>query len=233
MKTQSVLRLLGLVLFIALLAIAQIAHAATVTLRPGSVEGAPNSVVQVPIQIEGAKGIGAIQFDVFYDASVVQAQPVTRGIVAGNNALMDSNVVQPGMLRVVFATTEAISSDGIFATMRFTVTGKSGQRSAIKLENTQAWEAGTHAEALIKTEPGNVTVTDELPLWLILGALCICLLLLLVLIGGFLVMRRRRPAPAPVQPMTPPPLQAGWVCPRCRNTNHAGARFCSNCGSPR
>ena len=205
MKTQSILRLLGLVSLIALLVFAQTVLAATVTLRVASVEGAPNSTVDVPINIEGAKGIGAVQFDLLYDPAVVKAQSITRGPVAGDNALLESNVIQPGRMRAVFATTDGMKSDGIFATARFAVTGNSGQSSALTLENGRAWEPITHVEALVKTEPGKVTVAADYTLWLLIAAICLVSLLLMFIVV-WLLLRRRRPAPN--QPVYPPQYAA-------------------------
>lgn len=206
MKMQPIHRLLGLVSLIALLAFAQTVLAATVTLRVASVEGASNGVVDVPIQIEGAKGIGAVQFDLLYDPAVVKAQSITRGPVAGDNALLESNVIQPGRMRAVFATTDGMKGDGIFATARFVVIGNTGQSSALTLESGRAWEPITHVEALVKTEPGKVTVAADYALWLLIAAICLVSLLLMFIVVGWLLSRRRRPAPA--QPGYPPPYAA-------------------------
>ena len=253
MKTQPILRLLGLVSLIALLAFAQTVLAATVTLRVASVEGAPNSTVDVPINIEGAKGIGAVQFDLLYDPAVVKAQSITRGPVAGDNALLESNVIQPGRMRAVFATTDGMKGDGVFATARFTVIGNTGQSSALTLESSRAWEPITHIEALVKTEPGKVTVAADYTLWLLIAAICLVSLLLMAIIVVWLLSRRRRPAPAQSAPSPgyappspsprsgppPPPSlperapSSDWVCSKCKTNNRPTARFCTKCGTPR
>jgi hypothetical protein len=197
MKTQTLLRFCVFVCVLALLVFAPTVLGATVTLRVASVEGAPNSVVEVPIQITGANNIGAVQFDVMYDPAVVKAQSVARGPAAGDNALLESNPAQPGRLRVGYASAEGMKSDGIFATMRFAVTGSTGQSSTLTLENSRAWEI-SHDEALVKTEPGKVTVATHYTLWLLIAAICLVslLLMLIVIIVIWLVLRRRRPAPA-------------------------------------
>lgn len=220
MKTKPTFRLLGLVSLVALIVFAQTVLAATLTLRLASVQGAPNSTIDVPINIEGAKGIGAVQFDLVYDPSILKAQSITRGPAAGDNALLESNVIQPGRMRAVYAATDGIKSDGVFATARFVVTGNSGQSSALTLESSRAWEPITHIEALVNTEAGKVTVAADYTLWLLLGAICVVSLLLMALIVGLLLSRRRQPAPAHYAPQdyAPPP-----GAPRPNNLPERGA----------
>lgn len=243
MKTQTLIRFFAFLCLLALLVYTETSLAATVTLRVASVEGAPNSVVEVPIQTTGATNIGAVQFDVTYDPAVVKAQSVTRGPAAGNNALLESNPAQPGRLRVGYASAEGMKSDGIFATIRFTVTGSTGQSSNLTLENSRAWEI-SHVEALVKTEAGKVTVAADYSLWLLIAALCMVSLLLMVIIVVWLLLRRRRPAStqsAPPQSYAPPPPSSlperepssGWVCRKCKTNNRPTARFCSQCGAPK
>lgn len=240
---HALLILLGMVL------LGEAVHAATITLRVGSVRASPGSTVEVPIEAVGAPGIGPLQMELVYDPAVLTAETVTHGALLSSNALMESNVTPRGRVIVAIVAADPIKGDGVIVKVRFKVIGNAGQQSALTLEAVQAWERGNQREVLVKTEAGRVTVGGaDLLAWILSGATCLFILLLVGGGGVWLLTRRKRPAPAPYaypQPYTPPPPPPAaprpdsspartpapeWTCPRCGAANRADARFCSYCG---
>lgn len=179
------------------------------TLTAGSAEAPAGGTVQVPIQATAAPGVGALHLELTYDAKVLQAQTVEKGTLASGNALMDSNTSEPGRIKMGLVSLDALKGDGALANVTFKVIGDAGTRSALNIENAQAWESGTHAEILVKTEAGKVTIASASPSLLLYGGIGLLALLVLLLLI-FLFARRRRPAPqaaapAPVYNYPPPP----------------------------
>ena len=178
--------------------------AASVTFRAATVQAQAGGSIDVPIEAVAAPSLGALHLELAYDPKVLTPDTVTRGPLAGSNALVDFNPATAGRVLIGVVSLDAIKGDGALATVRFKVIGDAGTSSALTLDNSKAWESGTHAEVLVKTEAGKVTVGGGLPLWLFAAVGVIGLLLLFLIF--FLLMRRRRPAlqPAMVQPYMPP-----------------------------
>ena len=189
--------------------------AASVTFRAGTVQATAGGSIDVPIEAVAAPSLGALHLELAYDPKVLTPDTVTRGPLAGSNALVDFNPANAGRLLIGVVSLDAIKGDGVVATVRFKVIGDAGTTSALTLDNSKAWESGTHAEVLVKTEAGKVTVGGGLPLWLF-AAVGVVLALLLLLIF-IMLMRRRRPAlqSAMVQPFTspPPPAPPAYYAP--------------------
>ena len=249
MKTPNQFRILRALFLIALLVLTiAVASAAAMTISAGMLEAQEGSTLQVPVQLTSAPGVGALHVEMVYDPKVVSPEAVTKGALAGNNALLESNITRPG--RVVFGlvTLDGINGDGTVATINFKVIGSAGATSALRFENCAAWEGGTHAEVLVKTKDGQVTIASGFPSWLLLALIALIVFVILLLII-FLLMRRRKPAQpayAPQQyppPYTPPASgappggmperqsDAAWTCSRCNTQNRATSRFCKKCGS--
>ncbi len=221
------------------------ALAATVTFRVASVQASAGGTVDVPIEVIGAPGLGALHLELVYDPKVVTPDTVSRGPLAGSNALVDFNPAKPGQLAIGVVTLDAIKGDGVVATVRFKVVGAEGTSSALTLENSKAWESGTHAEVLIKTEAGKVTVGGGFPIWIV-GLVCagLAMLLLLGIFLFFMLRRRSAPQPASVQPAYYPTTPAATLprapgpsapspqmtaCPHCGAQISANAQFCKVC----
>lgn len=225
MRTLPARTFAFILLMTCLLTVPLVARAATMTLTAGSVEAPAGGTVPVPIQATGAPGVGALHLELTYDAKVLQPQTVDKGTLASSNALLDSNTTQPGRIVIGLISLDAIKGDGALANVTFKVIGDAGTSSALNIENAQAWESGTHAEILVKTEPGKITVASASPsLLLYVGIGLLALLVLLLII--FLLSRRRRPAPQaaapapgyyyPPPPPGPPP--SGAAAPPPANT---------------
>ncbi len=176
---------LGLIIF----AVGQVS-AATTTFRVESAEGKAGSTVQVPIQAVGAPGLSAMQTELVYDAKVLTPVDVTRGSLAGSDVLMDWNIKPEGRLIFGLATLNSIKGDGPLAVVHFKVIGLAGASSAITPQNSKAWESGSHAEVLVKTVAGTVTVVGAGFNWLLI--LIIALIVLAIILIIIFLTRRKK-----------------------------------------
>jgi hypothetical protein len=258
-KYRRILVLVGALILFGMSA--HMVHAASVTLRAPTVEGTAGGTVDVPIQAVGASGLGALHVEVAYDPAVLKAEAVTRGALAGANALIEANVDKPGRVVIGVVAPDAINGDSVVANVRFQVTGSAGQSSALRLEQGAAWERTSYAEVLVQTEAGQVTIAAGRPGWLMLAAIAV-VAALVVLLSILFLARRRRPALQPVYASSgytlaapnlnrgvPPtelaaPASMGQVhvgqagvtqgtyCTQCGQGNKPSARFCRSCGQP-
>lgn len=194
MKTRHLSRIVLAVALIGLaLAWASSALAASVTFRVATIQANTNSVVEVPIQAVGASNLGAIHLELDYDPQVLTPENVTRGALTGSNALVDFNTDKPGRLVIGLVTLDAINGDGAVAVVHFKVIGQAGTSSTLTLENSKAWESSTHAEVLVKTEAGKVSVNGGFP-YLLIALLCLAMLFLFVMFMMFIFFIRQRRA---------------------------------------
>ena len=206
MKTQHLARIALVVLLIGLaLAWTFPALAASVTFRVATVQANADSTVEVPIQVVGASSLGAIHLELDYDPQVVTPENVTRGALAGSNAIVDFNPDKPGRLVVGLVTLDAIHGDGDLAIVRFKVIGKSGTSSALTLENGKAWESGSLAEVLVKTEAGKISVGGFPLMYLAILIACLALLFLAFIFILFIFFMRRRRVAQPAAFARPAP----------------------------
>ena len=73
-------------------------HSESFTLRVESIEVSSGGDAEVPISVEGASGIGAMQFVLSYDSSLLTVTEVARGSLLGGDALLEFNADQPGLM---------------------------------------------------------------------------------------------------------------------------------------
>lgn len=232
MRHSHILLRVVLLLLAAVLLSTAVGHAASVTVRVGSVQAARGKQAQIPITVEGSPGMVAMHLELTYDPAILEVETVDPGPLLEGKALMEFNTEEVGRLVISFASAEEIAGDGTLAVARFQVNGKEGQKSPLGLENGMAWD-DIGVDIIVNTEAGEFTVSSAgLPLLLLLAALAAVVLLFLLLL---IATRRRRRKPVPVegpQPARPsPPAGAGpGFCSQCGAPLKAGARFCASCG---
>ncbi len=146
------------------------------------------AVATLPVYIEGARDLGALQFDLVFDGELMEIVEVTAG-ASMPPVLLDFHVVQPGLLRVALAGSEAVAKD---TRLDIQVRGVAAGSTALTLQNAQAWELSTGYDLLTQTRPGQLTVTGGLPISGLLIAVIVALVLLAGL-GLLLVLRKRKP----------------------------------------
>jgi hypothetical protein len=164
-------------------------QASSLTLSLPTAEAKAGGTVDIPIHATGATGIGALQLDLVYDNKLLSPDAVSKGVLLGSNALLQSETKTPGRVMLALATLEGFKGDGVIINVRFKVTGQAGQTSPLKLENALAWEGATHQDVMIKSDAGQIKITGGagFPLWIIIAIIVVILLLIILLI----VMRKR------------------------------------------
>jgi hypothetical protein len=160
--------------------------AQTVTINVGSVKGAAGQKVEVPISAKDATDIGAMHIEVAFDPTVLEAQDAEKGQLLSGNSLLESNTSEPGRVILGVVSLDGLKGDGIVATARFKVRGKSGAKSPLRLEKLEAWHVKTHQSFLTTAVDGEFSVAG-LPFVVWLGIAGAILLILIVWIA-----RRRR-----------------------------------------
>lgn len=206
-------------------------QAASVTLSVGSVEAAPGAEAEVPIALKGASGIGAMHLELTYDAAVLEAQSVDKGPLLGEDALLDFNASEPGVLVVGLITLDALEGDGTALTARFAVKDDEGQSSPLRLENARAWDGKTRLDIPVTVEEGEFTVSPAASSLLSPLMFVVLVASLLLLLALFVLLRRRRPQPAPAQGRpTELPSSPSAFCPYCGAPREPGGQFCVSCG---
>lgn len=227
MKTP--LHTLALLLAGAAVANAQHGHMAggppgKLTVAVGSSTASPGQVVQIPITLSGANGLGALELVLTYDPAVLEAKSAERGSLLGSNSLVEHYSDASGRLAVTLVSQDGVGSDGPVIVAHLLVKGQAGHKSALRLENVRAWDGKSHLDFLVTTTGGEFTVGSGWPWWWIAVAI-IAVLLLLVLLSK--ATRRTRPTTSAAANREP---VAEFRCPKCGQPYNRGATFCSNCG---
>jgi len=219
--------------------------AATVSLKVATVEKQGSSC-EVPISTMQCDGLGALQFVLTYDSTIVLPESVDAGS-ALSNGLVEFDVKEPGQLGVALVSSKAIDVAGELLKVRFKRIAPDGGQTALAITSEAAWDHENGLEMLVTIEPGSLTLkpgespTGMLPgldgisetTMLIAGAAGVVVLLLIVIIA---LAMRKRPAAAPSAPpaVAPPggPAAQGGFCQQCGSRHDPGARFCPGCGQP-
>jgi len=166
----------SLIAVLMVLAVACGAQAAAITIKLPAVTGPASSEVKIPINVESAKGCGALQFDLTYDPAVMEVKSVDEGAIL-SGAMLTFNVPTPGRLKVAVVTQEPLPGDGELAIVSFSV--KDTGQSPLVLDNAKAWEHASNLEMLVSVVPGQFTVTGRsLALWIALGVIGLVVLLI-------------------------------------------------------
>lgn len=184
MRQQKFLSLV--LIFVGGLLAADWAGAESVTVAAGSAKGAVGSTVKIPILIQGAQDLGALQMDLVFDPAVLEVESVEPGALL--SGLVDSNAVAPGRLRIAMATSQAVNGDGELLTISFKVLG--GGQTPLTPEMVEAWQAATSFSMMATTQAGSFTSDGGVFLMVALAALAVGILAILGL--AFFMVRRKR-----------------------------------------
>ena len=195
MKTRTSGSRRGMLCWVWLSAVAVLAPAggiqAAITLTLPEAAGSPGAVVKVPIAVQGAKGCGAIQFDLTYDPSVLEAKEAEEGAVLGG-AMLTSNVARPGCLKVALISQQPLAGDGELAVAVFSV--KTSGACPLGLVNARAWDHASNLDMLVSVAPGRFAAAGGggATLWIVLA----CLAGAVVLVVAVILRRKRTTKPA-------------------------------------
>lgn len=173
-----------------LLAIAVMAQGA-VTVTVADVSGPHGEDVEIPVEVRGAAGVGAMHLELTYDASVLSVREVQAGDLVGGG-LVVGNTATAGQVTISIAHANGFSGDGTVARIIAHVRGDDGATSPLNLRNITANHAQT--KSAIPTTTTNGTFTEgggakgSLAIWIVLGFMG------LVLLGALLYAFTRRSA---------------------------------------
>ncbi len=116
-------------------------------------DGANGGQVKVPINLEGANNIGSISIELVYDSDVLEATEVVAGELAAN-AMIESNIQNPGRVIIGIIDSSGINGDGAIATVSFNQVGDGGT-SPLTLENVETHDATTLVDIINETSDGS------------------------------------------------------------------------------
>lgn len=122
---------LGIVLLCAI--ITGCAMGAEMTIIVGPQEAGSGSVVTIPVLVNNAANLGAMDLVVTYDPSVLTFTGAKMGS-RSQNGFVESNAAQAGTARVSFVDTQGISGSGDVLQLTFSVTGTSGASSPLTID---------------------------------------------------------------------------------------------------
>ena len=116
--------------------------------------------VMIPVNIEGAAGVGSLHFELVYDWSVLRALEVEYGMVVGD-AMFEYNVDVPGRVMVGIIDSSGISGDGSVAVVAFQLRGEADAGISLELENIVAYDAATMTEIPTTASAGSFTTENN------------------------------------------------------------------------
>jgi hypothetical protein len=124
-----------------------------------AVQGLRGEEVSLPVRIDNldALSLTSYQFDVEYDPAVVTPSMKIAdltGTLADGSLTIVSNVISPGLIRVVVYGATPVTMDGVYANLRFTVTASAGASSLINITEVRI----NNGENPITTAAGRVAV---------------------------------------------------------------------------
>jgi hypothetical protein len=111
---------------------------------------------ELTIEISSDEKIGAVQFELIFPVAGDFQHIEPASLLS--SALMESNIIEPGRLRVAVVSSEALLGSGEFATLRFGSLPVSNPEMQLRLENVKAWHLESLAEVPVKVEK---TIGDE------------------------------------------------------------------------
>src|SRR5688500_17029917 len=125
----SITLLVGLIWSLSVVSVS----AASVTVRAPTLEGTSGKEIEIPIDVAGAAGVGALRVELTYDPAILEPVAVEQGDLA-KNARVDFNQLEPGRIIMGFVTLENVEGDGTVMVARFRVSGQQDQSTALGLE---------------------------------------------------------------------------------------------------
>lgn len=127
------------------------AQAASIQVTPTGGNGIAGQPFSMDISAKGGAAVGAMQFDLAWDAAVLEFKSLDKAKVLAGSALVESKLKAPGRLSVAWVAQDSVDAEGPLLTVQFVAKGQPGQKSTLALENVRAWgpdkgHHGTEAE---------------------------------------------------------------------------------------
>ncbi|AKB85277.1 hypothetical protein MCMEM_1224 [Methanococcoides methylutens MM1] len=149
---------------------------------------AVGGIVEVPIDLEGAEDVGSLDISLMYDPAVLQAVGVEPGEL-GDNAYIESNTGNEGVVIIALADSSGITGDGSVAVVSFRVLGDVGSSSFMTLVDVSVHNTDL-VEVISPTIDGTLSVTEDASESAGYGSMLL-MTMAAVVIALFVVKRRR------------------------------------------
>ena len=167
------------------------ASAAALRVSIASQEAEAGGSVDVPLTAEVPDAVGALQFDITFDPSVLSVEGVEAGSLLGGNALVEFGAEPAGTVAVAIASLDGVSGSGELVVLSFNVVGAAGDTTALEFSDARAWEGENHLEVLVDAQGGDVSVAESagVPIIYVIAAL---VAVLLAIVAAAMLRRRGR-----------------------------------------
>jgi len=155
------------------------ATAATMTVSVDSATVSAGSRAVIPVMVNGASNLGAIDLMITYDPSVLKFSGADLGEIS-TNGMIDSNGATPGTVKIAIVDTNGVSGGGVLVKMTFDVVGQNGATSPVNVQVPGAWNLDS-IDILTSVSSGTISVgggKTPLSTVSVLGALCLAVILL-------------------------------------------------------
>ena len=123
--------------------------------------GAPTKEIEVPIDVQNASDVGSLQMEISYDANVLKATNIEVEEL-GKNALIESNLDNPGIIIIGIVDSSGINGGGSIVSVSFEVLEKNAASSII-IKNVTAHDVDTLVDLPTSLTQGNFTAGDVSP----------------------------------------------------------------------
>ncbi len=140
----------------ALLALAFLAASAgraEMTISAAKVEAKAGRDAVVDIGVRGGAGAAAFHVEISFDAALLEVKGVEKGALLSENALLEFNPDEKGKLVIGAIALDAIRDEGPLARVTFTLKGRAGSQSVLKLAKFIGRTAITMTPASKPTRP--------------------------------------------------------------------------------
>ena len=116
--------------------------------------------IEVPVLLQGAAGVGSLEFVLLYEPTVLEVTGVKTSALA-TTALLESSIRTPGSLWAGIIDANGISGDGPVAVITFAIVGDSESNTALTLDNVAAYDALLLLDIITQASTGSFAVKDH------------------------------------------------------------------------
>lgn len=192
---------------VAWLLVATVAAQGPVTVQVGDIQAPHGEDVEIPIEVTGASGVGAMHIEMTYDPAVLTVKEVQSGDLLGGGQVA-GNTATAGRVTISAIHPGGFSGDGIVAKVVARVGGKDGATCPLSLQNVTANHFQTKAAIPTTVLDGSFTeggsMVGSAGVWVLGG-------LIALLLGGAALYAFTRRTAARAKPVQPAAGRSGAV----------------------
>jgi len=133
--------------------------AASLTVRIPATDAVVGTEIKVPIMIEHAADLGAVEIDLAYDSRLLEFVKLEAGRI--NSGMVDFKLVRPGLVRIGSIAEPSLSGDGELFVIALKVLGLG--KSSLDFQRVKANAGTSGAEIPITPQSGTLTAQAAAP----------------------------------------------------------------------